>query len=93
MAGQLGHLIAVMALPAVSLGVIPFTAKRDIWPLETFSVFDDRRVHIELLSAAVTVTEPGEVSQYVDGFSELMAISVHGAAARSLITAAIDALK
>ncbi|MCM2420076.1 MULTISPECIES: helix-turn-helix domain-containing protein [unclassified Streptomyces] len=93
MAGQLGHLIAVMALPAVSLGVIPFTAKRDIWPLETFSVFDDRRVHIELLSAAVTVTEPGEVSQYVDGFGELTAIAVHGAAARSLITAAIDALK
>jgi Domain of unknown function (DUF5753) len=34
MAGQLGHLLEVMALPSVSLGVIPFTAPRDMWPIE-----------------------------------------------------------
>lgn len=29
--------------------------------LEAFTVFDDARVHIELLAARVTVTVPGEV--------------------------------
>lgn len=55
MAGQLGHLLGLMSLPSVSLGVIPFSAsRRPMWTLETFTVFDDSRVHVELLSTQVT---------------------------------------
>jgi transcriptional regulator with XRE-family HTH domain len=93
MAAQLGHLLATMALPSVSLGVIPFTAQRRMWALETFTIFDDRRVHAELLSAAVTVTAPGEIAEYVKAFAELSELAVYGAAARALITSAIEALE
>ncbi|WP_433258740.1 DUF5753 domain-containing protein [Streptosporangium sp. CA-135522] len=93
MAGQLGHLLAVMSLPSVSLGVIPFTALRRMWTLEGFNIFDDTRVHVELLTAAVAVTEPAEVAMYGRGFSELAESAVYGGQARSLITAAIDALR
>ncbi|GAA3003357.1 helix-turn-helix transcriptional regulator [Streptomyces lactacystinicus] len=92
MAGQLGHLMELMSLPRVSLGVIPFRAGREMWPLEAFSVFDDERVNVELLTAAVTVTVPSEVTQYVRAWAELASQAVHGAAARSLLAAAIDAL-
>ncbi|MFI0479657.1 Scr1 family TA system antitoxin-like transcriptional regulator [Actinomadura sp. 9N215] len=93
MAGQLGHLLSVMPLPAVSLGVIPFAGpSREMWPVPTFDVFDERRVHIELLSATVTITAPTEVGVYVKAHTRLSAAAVHGAAARGLITAAIDAL-
>ncbi len=92
MAGQLGHLLAVMSLPAVSLGVIPFTTEREIWPLEAFNVFDDWRVHVELLTAAVTVTAPSEVVQYVKAFGDLAKLAVYGAPARALITSAIGSL-
>jgi len=92
MAGQLGHLLAVMTLPSVSLGIIPFTAKRTMWPVETFNVFDDTQVAVELLSAQVTVTSPSEVALYLQAFARYSKISVHGQAARSLITAAIDSL-
>ncbi|WP_369166662.1 helix-turn-helix domain-containing protein [Streptomyces sp. R28] len=92
MAGQLGYLLSVMALPAVSVGVVPAGRPRSMWTLETFSVFDEERVHVELLTAAVTVNTPGEVAQYTHAFEEMTALAVYGAPARSLISAAIDSL-
>ncbi|SEO01184.1 helix-turn-helix domain-containing protein [Actinacidiphila rubida] len=92
MAGQLGYLLTLMSLPSVSLGVIPFAAERQIWPLETFNVFDDARVHVELLTAAVKVMAPTEVEQYVTAHRELSAQAVFGAEARDLITAAVHSL-
>ncbi|MGW0731351.1 helix-turn-helix domain-containing protein [Streptomyces sp. NPDC002851] len=92
MAGQLGYLLAVMALPNVSLGIIPFTAPRHIWPLEAFYLFDDHQVSTELLTAEVNVTAPSETSVYAHAFAGLSEIAVHGAPARDLITNAVAAL-
>lgn len=92
MAAQLGHLLSVMSLPSVSLGVIPFKGQRPIWPVETFNVYDDEQVSVELLTAKVTVTAPGEVRDYLKTFAELQKRAVYGARARSLIAAAIEAL-
>ncbi|MFI1255849.1 helix-turn-helix domain-containing protein [Streptomyces netropsis] len=92
MAGQLGYLLAVMALPNVSLGVIPSDAQRRVWPLEAFYLFDDRRVSVELLTAAVNVTSPSEVALYAKAFSGLSELAVYGVKARALITGAIDSL-
>ncbi|MGW4804212.1 helix-turn-helix domain-containing protein [Kitasatospora sp. NPDC004272] len=92
MAGQLGHLLAVISLPRVSLGIIPFTAERSMWPVESFRVYDDRRVQVELVTAAVNVTTPSEVHEYVRTFTDLQAHAVYGREARALITAAIEAL-
>jgi transcriptional regulator with XRE-family HTH domain len=93
MAAQLGYLLEATGLPEVSLGVIPFAAcGRPVWPLESFTVFDDERVHVELLSAQVTVTAPSEITLYVRAFEKLARLAVHGARARELIVAAIDAM-
>ncbi|OLZ71366.1 transcriptional regulator [Streptomyces sp. IMTB 2501] len=93
MAGALGHLISVASLPSVSLGVIPLGVPRGQgWPVESFTVYDDTQVNVELVSAHRTVTQPGEIAEYTKTFAELSAIAVYGVQARSLITAAIDAL-
>ncbi|MEV7678661.1 helix-turn-helix transcriptional regulator [Streptomyces sp. NPDC088341] len=94
MVGQMGNLLAAMSLPSVSLGVVPSTAAREqvMWPLEAFTVFDDDQVQVELLSASVTVTAPGEIELYVRAFEELRSMAVYGAGARALIVKAIDAL-
>ncbi|RKN76085.1 XRE family transcriptional regulator [Streptomyces klenkii] len=92
MAGQLGYLLSVMAYPSVSLGVIPFSAPRRMWMIETFSVYDDVIAQVELLTAQVNVTAPTEVAQYVKAFGEFAELAVYGAEARALITAAVDAL-
>src|SRR5262249_56588033 len=84
-----GHLLEATELPAMSLGVIPFTAHRKpLWPLESFTVFDDERVHVELLSAQVTVTAPSEITLYVRAFEKLAELAVYRAQARALIAAA-----
>ncbi|MBL1090303.1 MULTISPECIES: helix-turn-helix domain-containing protein [Streptomyces] len=93
MANQLGHLIGVTAAPALSLGVIPMGVVRgNAWPAESFSMYDDKQVSAELVSAGLTVTQPREIAEYAKTFSELAGIAVYGASARKLITSAIDAL-
>jgi transcriptional regulator with XRE-family HTH domain len=93
MAVQLGYLLEAMALPAVSVGVIPFSGVgRPVWPLEAFTVFDDERVNVELLSAQVTVTTPSEIVLYARAFDRLSGVAVYGDEARARITDAIDAL-
>jgi transcriptional regulator with XRE-family HTH domain len=93
LAAQLARLAKAAALPSVVLGVIPFSApERPAWPLEQFTVFDDERVHVELLSAQVTVTAPSEITLYVRAFERLGRLAVYGDAARALIADAVAAL-
>ncbi|MFJ9691055.1 helix-turn-helix domain-containing protein [Kitasatospora sp. NPDC101183] len=92
MAGQLGHLLAVMPLASLSLGVIPFTAQRGMWPLEAFYLYDDRHAVVETLTAEVNVTQPREIADYIRAFGEMQGLAVYGAQARALIASAIAAL-
>lgn len=92
MAAQLGYLLTAGALPAVSLGVIPSTVQRTLWPQELFHVYDDQLVSVELMSARVRVTQPSEVALYLRAFEQLRSMAVYGADARSLILRAIEAL-
>lgn len=93
MAAQLDYLLTAGALPSVSLGVIPMaTPQRRLWPQETFHIYDDTLVSVELLSAQVNITQPSEVALYLKAFEELRTMAVYGQAARALIVKAIDAL-
>ncbi|MFZ3558176.1 helix-turn-helix domain-containing protein [Streptomyces sp. BH055] len=93
MAAQLGHLLSVGALPGVSLGIIPSaTVDRCQWPRETFHVYDDKLVSVELVTARVRIRQESEIEQYVKTFGQLRSMAVYGADARALITRAIDAL-
>ncbi|MEZ0091129.1 helix-turn-helix domain-containing protein [Streptacidiphilus sp. EB129] len=93
MGAQLGHLVQVALLPSVSLGVIPMGARRGAgWPVESFTVYDDEQVNVELVSAHLTVTQPHEVAMYGQTFADLAALARYGGNARRLIGAAIQAL-
>ncbi|MFJ6792061.1 helix-turn-helix domain-containing protein [Streptomyces angustmyceticus] len=93
MRGQLRHLLAVMPLASVSLGIIPFTAQRTVWPLEAFYLHDDTQAVVETLTAEIKVTQPRELADYAKAFTGLAAMAVYGDAARALIRAAIDVLE
>jgi hypothetical protein len=93
MRGQLRHLLAVMPLASVSLGIIPFTAQRTVWPLEAFYLHDDVQAVVETLTAEINVTQPRELADYAKAFTELSKMAVYGDAARALIQDAIDALE
>lgn len=94
MADQLVHLLTAMTWPAVSVGVIPMTAQRpDIWVQETFSLFDDARANVELLTAEINITTPSEVAGYTKAFTELSKLAVYGAQARTLVGRAFSSLE
>ncbi|MFD9621867.1 helix-turn-helix domain-containing protein [Streptomyces virginiae] len=89
-AAQLAHLLTVMPLPSVSLGIVPLTAQRTMWPLEAFYVFDDRQAAVETLTAEVNISQPRELADYLKAFSILSKMAVYGDDARRLINSAID---
>ncbi|MEV7194670.1 helix-turn-helix transcriptional regulator [Streptomyces sp. NPDC093510] len=92
MAAQLGHLLGVMELQNVAVGIVPFSEQRVIWPMPTFTIFDDQRVHADTLDAASTLTQPSQVELYARAFERLSQQAARGAAARSLIAGAVAAL-
>ena len=91
MAGQLDRLLTVQGLAKVSLGIIPRTARFDVLA-NSFIIFDDAKVMVETISAELTITQGREIALYVKAFQALSAQAVYGAAARSLIVAALHAL-
>jgi len=92
MAGQLQHLLSVLPLPSVSLGVIPFTAERILWPLEAFYLHDGARNVVEPLTAEINIVQPRELADYGRAFTELSKMAVYGDGARALINSAISDL-
>ncbi|KMO95629.1 helix-turn-helix domain-containing protein [Streptomyces roseus] len=90
-AAQLEHLVELAALPQVSLGIILTRVPRPLWSMESFTVYDDVQVGIELLSARVTITAPGEIATYERAFADLATHAAYGASARTLIRRAAAA--
>jgi hypothetical protein len=84
MAGQLDRLMSVMSMGRVRLGIIPDLAPY-IVPSNQFIMFDDRLVHVEAVSAELTITQPREIALYARAFSALAGQAVYGNKARSLI--------
>ncbi|MCX4779251.1 helix-turn-helix domain-containing protein [Streptomyces sp. NBC_01264] len=92
MAAQLGHLLGVMDLPNVAVGIVPFSERRTVWPMPTFTIFDGVRVHADTLDAASTLTQPSQVELYTRAFEGLSQGAVRGAPARSLVATALASL-
>ncbi|WP_149181811.1 helix-turn-helix transcriptional regulator [Streptomyces sp. TRM49041] len=94
MAAQLGYLLTAGASPSVSLGIVPMaTHERGQWPRETFHVYDDTLVSVELVSARVRISQPSEVALYLKAFEQLRSMAVYGRDARALIVKAVEALR
>lgn len=91
MIGQLDRLLAAMSLPRVLLSIIPAASEYRV-PTNNFIMFDNRLVQVETISAELTISQPREIALYSKVFAELATQAVTGAAARVLITSAIDQL-
>lgn len=91
-AGQLDRLLAIASLPSVSLGIIPMMSERAAIPSTGFWIFDESLVAVEIPTASIEITRPHEIELYAKLFEHLTATAVYGAAARTLITRAIDDL-
>jgi hypothetical protein len=84
-AGQLDRLLAVMSLPAVSLGIIPMMTERTAVGSAGFWIFDNSLVALETPTASIEATRPQEIELYAKMFEHLRSAAVYGKAARALI--------
>jgi len=91
-AAQLGRLLEMMAVPTITLGIIPLMTERTGVPSAGFWIFDDRLAALETPTASIEVTRPGEIELYARMFGHLSASAVRGAAARGLIIRALAEL-
>ena len=81
MAEQLDHLAEISQRPGVRVGVIPWTAAVDVFPLHGFSVYDDRAVIVGTRVATAFLTEPEDVAEHVKLLGALEALADWDAAA------------
>jgi transcriptional regulator with XRE-family HTH domain len=92
--GQLRHLLEVIRLPSVVFGVIPRRAgRRDMLPVESFTMADTEVVLVELVSGFLSISQPDEVEAYVRVWDRLWSLSVFGNDAVTLIHEALNDLR
>lgn len=92
MAGQLEHLLAVLKLPRLRLGIIPFDAPYRV-PLNSgFWILDEALVQFDTYSAELSLVRPDEIALYSRAFERLAALAVYGAEAKGIIAGTLDRL-
>lgn len=89
MLGQLDRLLAIAAMPRITLGIVPARARYRA-PVSNFIMFDDRMVMVETIAAEMTVTQPREIALYGRTFDALAKQAVTGDESRALIRKAIE---
>ncbi|WP_329401663.1 DUF5753 domain-containing protein [Streptomyces melanogenes] len=83
---QIERLLRELGLDSLTLGILPSTARVDLFPVPGFSVYGDGdRVHVELVSSSVDVTEQSELDLYSKAFSALSGAAVYGDDAEELL--------
>lgn len=92
MLGQLDRLISLSQLPNMRLGVIGFETQYAISPWHGFWIYDNERVLVETLSAALDLRQPQEIELYGSAFEQLAAVASYGRPARAVINRVIEDL-
>ncbi|WP_037921494.1 helix-turn-helix domain-containing protein [Streptomyces violaceorubidus] len=85
MAGQLDRIVSVSRLPNVEVRVVPLDAPQRDVPGHSFVIRDDRVVTVETTHAEVVVTDPRDVSLYVEKFDRFASVSLAGDPMRDLV--------
>jgi hypothetical protein len=90
MAGQLDRMLALEGAIALDLGIIPTATLVPVYPTSGFVVFDSDLVVVETIGGEDQISDPDEVTRYVEWFRLLHGAAVHGRQAAGLIRAAIN---
>ena len=91
MAGQLDRMLALDGLASLDLGIIPAATVVPVYPMSGFVIFDNDLVVVETIGGEDSISDPDEVSRYVEWFQLLHGAAVRGREAARLIRAAMDA--
>jgi transcriptional regulator with XRE-family HTH domain len=87
LAAQLDRIVAVSALPAVRIAVLPLGEPADVIPWHNFVIYEGERsfVSVELVHRPETVTDPSQVDMYRRVFDRMWQRAAADAEAVALI--------
>jgi len=86
---QLEHIEVVTRKPAARVGIIPFGAPRAVFPVSSWTLYDERAVIPGILRTQVILHDP-DVSPYVEQFATLEPLAVYDDEARALLRTVTD---
>jgi transcriptional regulator with XRE-family HTH domain len=92
MLGQLDRLMAISSMRNVKLGVIDFKTQYVTDPRHGFWLLDSDLVRVETYSAELNLRQPQEIALYSRIFEQHAAVASYGAAARAIISRAMEEL-
>ena len=92
MLGQLDRLVSLSQLSNVRLGIIGFETPYVTAPWHGFWMYDNEKVLVETMSAALDLRQPQEIELYGNAFEELAAVASYGKSARAIIARVMDDL-
>jgi transcriptional regulator with XRE-family HTH domain len=78
MAAQVDRLRELAHLPTVRLGILPWDRPMPQFPQNAFTIFDDERVHVELYTTHLKITDPKDVAVYSAIHGEFDRAAVYG---------------
>ncbi|MET9812591.1 DUF5753 domain-containing protein [Streptomyces sp. NPDC006355] len=83
---QIERLLRDLGLASLTLGILPSTARVDLFPVHGFNIYGDGdRAHVELVSSSVDITEQSELDLYSKAFTALSSAASYGDAAEELL--------
>jgi len=91
--GQLDRLLALLGLPSLELGIVPFAALVPVYPLTGFSIHDQELVVIETVTGETQISDPEEIARYERLFDLLRDAASYGDEAAALIRKAMQSLQ
>lgn len=83
---QIERLLRELGLASLTLGILPSTARVDLFPVHAFNIYGDGdRAHVEFVSSSMDITEENELRLYNKAFAALSAAASYGDAAGELL--------
>jgi transcriptional regulator with XRE-family HTH domain len=92
LAGQLDRLTAIVGLPSLELGIVPFDAPVPVFPLSGFRLYDDL-VIVEHINGEQQLSDPDDVTRYENYLQMLRDTAVHGDALIAVVRRSLDGLR
>jgi transcriptional regulator with XRE-family HTH domain len=85
MAEQCEHIARVAERPNVDVALIPFGVQFPAMPLNTFVLYDERLVTVELFSGEVLLHDPQDITEHLATFELLSRSALTGPACRAFL--------
>ncbi|MEU3354300.1 helix-turn-helix transcriptional regulator [Streptomyces sp. NPDC037389] len=92
MSEQLDRLVSLSRLPNIDVRVVPLSAPQQDIANHAFVIRDDRTVTVETIHAEIVVTDPRDVSLYIEKFERFASTALSGDDMRAMLVRIRDEL-